>query len=106
MVENLKVILIYCIIWAWPALVVDNVCHCTGASTSYRLHSYAHRPPKTAEFRTFAVAYIPLQLTKSLSLVSLHLNLDRLLGCTLNYAWVYDGLGQFIPRGTLWCERV
>jgi len=42
----------------------------------YRLQSHAHRTPKAAEFicfRTLAVAYIPLKLTKSLSIVSLHL---------------------------------
>jgi len=55
--------------------------------------------------------YIPLQLTKSLSIVSLHLTWtgyshpSLYLGLKrprLDYSRVHYGLGQFIPRSILW----
>ncbi len=86
-------------------------------------YSRVHRPPSAAElicfrtfcFRTLAMAYIPLQLTKSLSIVSLHLiwtgysHPGLYLGLKrprLDYTRVYYGLGQFILQSILWPEGV
>ena len=102
--------------------------HQLGAYTNssnmlYRLITVActvHRPPSAVElicFRTLAVAYayIPLQLTKSLRIVCLHLiwtgysQPGLYLGLKrprIDYTRVYSGLGQFISRSILWPEGV
>src|SRR6218665_894492 len=86
--------------------------HQLGASTNsnqmlYRLiraYSRVHRPPSAAEFicfRTLAVAYIPLQLTKSLSIVSLHLIWTELLLAALIIYRVKAAQARLYP-GILW----
>jgi len=62
-------------------------------------------------FKTLAMAFIALQLTKSLSIISLHLiwtgySQPGLKRPRLDCARVYYGLDQFMPRGILWLEEV
>src|SRR6218665_2594261 len=84
----------------------------------YINYSRLRWPPSAAELicsRTLAMAYIPLQLTKSLSIVSMHLiwtgysQPGLYLGLKrprLDYTRVYYGLDQFIPQSILWPEGV
>ena len=70
-----------------------------------------HKPPSAAELiclRTLAVAYILLQVTKSLSLYLIcELLSDQIIingviaAQATDYTRLYCGLGQFIPQGIL-----
>jgi len=79
--------------------------HQLGASTNsnkllYRL-SRVHRPPASWFcFRTLAVAYSPLQLTKSLSIVTMYL-----IWTGYSQTWVKAAQARLYP-GILWPEPI
>src|SRR6218665_3366945 len=82
----------------------------------FRTLVMAYIPLQLTKSLSMVMAYIRLQLTKSLSMVSLHLiwagyfqpglYLQGLKRSRLDYTRVYYGLGQFIFWSIIWPEGV